>query len=152
MLTVAMVAVVRLTCLVLLLVVGREGRDQVGYACEECQRHAIAVSSVDWVFVYLCICDSRSDRHNVNRWWSDEDCAVSAYSENFAVWGEVRLGRREVGANTYTAVVVVDSVVWRGCFCDAYGQMWRVRGVARLRLSEQDCVSFVVQLPVTSTG
>jgi hypothetical protein len=34
---------------------------------------------------------------------------VSAYSEIFAVWGEVRLGRRSVGANTYTPVVVGDS-------------------------------------------
>lgn len=57
------------------------------------------------------MCDSRSGRHNVNRWWNGGDCAVSAYSENDAVWGEVRLGRRGVGANTYTAVVVVGSVV-----------------------------------------
>ena len=82
------------------------------------------------------MCDSRSDRHSVNRWWSDEDCAVSAYSENLAVWGEVRLGRREVGANTYTAVVVVDSVVWRGCFlrclrANVAGQ--RSRGLATVR-------------------
>lgn len=59
----------------------------------------------------MWLCDSRSSRHNVNRWWNGGDCAVSAYSENGAVWGEVRLGRRGVGANTYTAVVVVDSVV-----------------------------------------
>jgi hypothetical protein len=54
------------------------------------------------------LCDSWSSKHNVNRWWSGGDCAVPAYSENGAVWGEVRLGRREVGANTYTAVLVVD--------------------------------------------
>jgi hypothetical protein len=51
--------------------------------------------------------DAWSSRHDVNRWWNGGDCAVSAYSENLAVWGEVRLGRRGFGANTYTAVVVV---------------------------------------------
>ena len=60
--------------------------------------------------------DSRSEGHSVNRWWSDGNCAVSAYSENFEVWGEVRLGRRGFGANTYTAVVGVDCVV-RTCAC-----------------------------------
>jgi hypothetical protein len=83
------------------------------------------------------LCDSWSSKHNVNRWWSGGDCAVSAYSENGAVWGEVRLGRREVGANTYTAVVVVDSVVRRGCCCGAYRQVWRFSGVAGVRLKRR---------------
>lgn len=94
--------------------------------------------AVSYVWV-VCLCDSRSSRHNVNRWWSGEDCAVSAYSENFAVWGEVRLGRRGVGANTYTAVVVVDSVVVRGCYCGAYRRVWRFSGVAGVRLVGRVC-------------
>jgi hypothetical protein len=74
------------------------------------------VQCLGWVGVGVGVCgnDSRSERHSVNRWWSGRDCAVSAYSENFEVWGEVRLGRRGFGANTYTAVVGVDCVV-RAC-------------------------------------
>lgn len=131
----------------MLLEVGREGGDQVWYAYEGCKRHAIAVSCARVVG----LCDSRSGRHNVNRWWSGEDCAVSAYSENFAVWGEVRLGRRGVGANTYTAVVVVDSVVWRVASAVPTGEGGgsESRGGAACRAGLR---WFVVQLPVTDTG
>jgi hypothetical protein len=93
---------------------GGRSRRGVSLWLTEAGKDMQRVQCLGWVGVGVGVNDSRSERHSVNRWWSGGDCAVSAYSENFEVWGEVRLGRRGFGANTYTAVVGVDCVV-RAC-------------------------------------
>jgi hypothetical protein len=91
-----------------LVVVRRTGeRGRIRYVDEGRKRHAQKQSLV---CVVVCACATRRQEGQwISRWFGGWYCLVSAYSEIFAVWGEVRLGRRSVGANTYTPVVVGDS-------------------------------------------
>jgi len=88
-----------------------------------------------WCLLVGCGCATRGQEgHWISRWSGVWNCSVSAYSEIFAVWGEVRLGRRSVGANTYTPVGFGDS---EGRFVlVALRRRWRFGQVAGGRLSK----------------
>lgn len=78
---------------------------------------------------------------------------VSAYSEIFAVWGEVRLGRRSVGANTYTPVVAGNCKVR---FVREAGRrevaVWARRGRATRRREGGKADERILLVPVAVTG
>jgi hypothetical protein len=92
-------------------IVRRAGeRGRIRYVDEGRKRHAQKQSLV----CAGCVCAYATRGQEgqwISRWFGGWYCLVSAYSEIFAVWGEVRLGRSSFGANTYTPVVVGDSEV-----------------------------------------
>ena len=59
-----------------------------------------------------------------SRWCSGNYCTVSAFCEMFAAWAAGRVGKRDFGANTYTAMFgSLLMVVW----LLGVGFGWRIR-------------------------
>ena len=66
------------------------------------QRHAVEAISSNFA---ADLCAESWVRQMASRWCSGNYCTVSAFCEMFAAWAAGRVGKRDFGANTYTANV-----------------------------------------------
>lgn len=66
------------------------------------QRHAVKAISSNFA---ADLCAESWVGQMASRWCSGNYCTVSAFCEMFAAWAAGRVGKRDFGANTYTANV-----------------------------------------------